>query len=93
MNDQKKTLDPEQVLERVRAIVAEVLDIPVTDVASESRFVEDLSADSHDLLSLYLALEDGFDREIPDEAATELTTVRTAVEFVHAHLLADPPHP
>lgn len=75
------------ILERVRKIVAEQLGVGESDVLPSASFVDDLGADSLDLVELVMSLEEEFsspDRkvEIPDEDAEKILTVQNAVEYV-----------
>lgn len=69
---------------RVKAIVAEQLDVDVSEVKSDSSFVDDLGADSLDTVELVMALEEEFDAEIPDDEAEKITTVKLAVDFINS---------
>lgn len=71
--------------ERVKKIVAEQLGDYVENVKPESRFVEDLGADSLDEVELVMALEDEFEIEIPDDAAESTKTVQSAIDYITAH--------
>jgi acyl carrier protein len=71
-----------EVFQRVRRIVAEVLKTPEDRITLESRYQEDLKADSFDTLSLLVALEDEFDRTLEDEGSLQLATVGETVEFI-----------
>ena len=62
--------------QRVKKIVAEQLGANEDDVKNASSFVDDLGADSLDTVELVMALEEEFDREIPDEEAEKITTVQ-----------------
>lgn len=73
-----------EVFERVRRVVAEVLKIGEEQVTPESRYQEDLKADSFDTLSLLVALEDEFDRTLEDEGRLQLATVEDTVELILA---------
>ncbi|NLI00278.1 MAG: acyl carrier protein [Chthonomonadales bacterium] len=68
--------------ERVRKIVADRLDKGVEEVTNEAAFMEDLGADSLDVVELVMALEEEFDIEIPDEEAEEIKTVGDAVKYI-----------
>jgi acyl carrier protein len=70
------------VFARVRKTVCEVLKKPEAEVTMDSRFVEDLGADSFDNLSMFMALEDEFGGSIPDAAAREMETVGATVRFI-----------
>jgi acyl carrier protein len=70
---------------KVRSIIAEQLGVGEDEVKSESAFVEDLGADSLDIVELVMAMEDEFDVEIPDDQAEGIKTVKNAVDFINAH--------
>ncbi len=72
----------QEILEKVRKIVAEQLDKDIEDVKPESNFSTDLAADSLDTVELVMALEEEFDIEIPDEVAEQITTVQAAVGHI-----------
>ncbi|KAJ5130146.1 uncharacterized protein N7515_006185 [Penicillium bovifimosum] len=71
--------------QRVRSVVSEQLGIPVEQIGDDDRFVDDLGADSLDLVEIIIALEEEFNMEIPDEDAQQITTVREAVEYIQSH--------
>lgn len=73
------------VEERVKKLICEQLGVKEEDIKPESSFVEDLGADSLDTVELVMALEEEFDTEIPDEEAEKITTVKEAIDYVHAH--------
>lgn len=88
----------EAVFTRVRKTVSQVLKKPEDEINMDSRFVEDLGADSFDNLSMFMALEDEFGGSIPDDAAREMTTVGGTVRFILRFLgerqgAPDPPAP
>ncbi len=68
--------------DRVKAIVVEQLGVDAAQVTPQSKFVEDLGADSLDVVELVLALEEEFDIEIPDEDAEKIQTVRDAINYI-----------
>lgn len=75
------------VFDRVKAIVVEQLDVDEKDVTARASFVEDLGADSLDLVELIMSFEEGFsdgDRkvEIPDEDAEKILTIQDAVDYL-----------
>ncbi|MBK9217974.1 MAG: acyl carrier protein [Uliginosibacterium sp.] len=76
----------ENIVQRVRKIVAEQLGANEADIKNESSFVDDLGADSLDTVELVMALEEEFECEIPDEEAEKITTVQQAIDYVSAHL-------
>lgn len=73
------------VLEKIKNIVSEQLDINPGDIKPESAFVDDLGADSLDLTELIMAMEDEFDLEIDDEEAQNLRTVDDAIKYIEKH--------
>jgi acyl carrier protein len=68
--------------ERIKKIIVEQLGVEEDDVQMESSFIEDLGADSLDIVELIMALEEEFDIEIPDSEAEKITTVADAVEYI-----------
>ncbi|NLY52220.1 MAG: acyl carrier protein [Firmicutes bacterium] len=70
------------VLEKVKEIVVEQLGVDPDEVTNEASFVDDLGADSLDLVELVMALEEEFDLEIPDEDAEKITNVGDAVKYI-----------
>jgi acyl carrier protein len=75
------------VLERVKKIVVEQLGVDEKDVVPTARFVDDLGADSLDLVELIMSLEEEFSSpttkiEIPDEDAEKIVTVQNAVDYI-----------
>ena len=75
------------VLERVKKIVVEQLGVDEKDVVATARFVDDLGADSLDLVELIMSLEEEFSNsnnkiEIPDEDAEKILTVQNAVDYI-----------
>jgi acyl carrier protein len=71
----------QEILEKVRSIVAEQLSVDAAEVKPDSNFQNDLGADSLDTVELVMALE-AFDIEIPDEAAEGIATVGDAVTYI-----------
>lgn len=74
------------VYERVRKVIAEQLGVDEAQVTPEASFVEDLNADSLDLVDLIMSLEEQFGLEISDEEAEKIKTVRDAMEYIEEHL-------
>ncbi|WP_036944344.1 acyl carrier protein [Pseudobacteroides cellulosolvens] len=70
------------VFEKVKKIIVEQLGVEEEDIAMESSFIDDLGADSLDIVELIMALEEEFDIEIPDSEAEKIATVGDAVEFI-----------
>ena len=75
----------ENIVERVKKILAEQLGVNEADIKNESSFVDDLGADSLDTVELVMALEEEFECEIPDEQAEKITTVQQAVDYILAN--------
>lgn len=73
------------VEEKVKKVVAEKLSVEPEEVVPEASFVDDLGADSLDLVELIMAMEEAFDIEISDEEAEKLQTVKDAVDYITAH--------
>ena len=72
--------------ERVVAVIADKLDIPAEDIGEESKFVEDLNADSLDQVELIMALEDEYDITIPDEDAQKIVSVKDALDYIETNV-------
>jgi acyl carrier protein len=70
------------LFEDVAEVVAEQLSIEVSEIKLESKFTEDLGADSLDVVELVMALEEKFEIEIPDEQAEGIKTVADAIKFI-----------
>ena len=66
----------------VKEVVVEQLDCNPAEVKEDSRFVEDLGADSLDVVELVMALEEKYDIEIPDEDAEKIKTVADAIKYI-----------
>lgn len=74
----------ENVEARLKAIIAEELDVPQDQIKPDSKFMDDLGADSLALVNLIMALEEEFDSEISDEDAEKITTFQQALDYVNA---------
>ena len=68
--------------EKLQKIIADVLNIDASKVTMESAFVDDLGADSLDVLQIVMGIEDEFDIKIPDEATEKIVTVGDAVKQI-----------
>jgi len=71
--------------EKVLEVVAEQLSVKKEDLTLESSFIDDLGADSLDLVELIMALEEQFNIEVSDEDAEKITTVGDAIEYIKKH--------
>ena len=74
------------MFEKVREIIADKLSISEDEITMDSSFLEDLNADSLDIVELIMALEDELDMEIPDEDAEGFVTVGDVVKYVKSHV-------
>ncbi|CAM9263761.1 unnamed protein product [Choristocarpus tenellus] len=77
-----RMVSSEEVFDKVKTIVASQLGVEDTQVISTASFTQDLGADSLDTVELIMALEEGFDIKIKDEAAATIITVQDAVDFI-----------
>ena len=68
--------------EKLKKIIAEVLNVDEAEITMETTFVDDLGADSLDIFQIIMGLEEEFDIEIPNEAAESIVTVADAVEQI-----------
>ena len=75
-------MSSEEVFEKVKAIIVEQLQVAENTVTEEASFIDDLGADSLDLVELIMALEEEFDIEIPDTDAEKVVTVADVVEYI-----------
>lgn len=73
------------MFDKIKDIIADKLSIDTDEITMESSFIDDLGADSLDLVELIMALEDEFDLEIPDEDAEKIASVGDVVEYIRAH--------
>ena len=75
-------MSSEEVLEKVKGIIVEQLGVAENAVTMEASFIDDLGADSLDIVELVMALEEEFDIEIPDADAEKVVTVNDVVEYI-----------
>ncbi|MCG3172034.1 MAG: Acyl carrier protein [Myxococcota bacterium] len=75
-------MDPKTIETRVKKLISEHLGVAEADVSPEKHFINDLSADSLDIVELVMALEEEFEIEIPDEEAENITTVQGAIDYI-----------
>lgn len=74
------------MFEKIKEIIADKLSVSEDEITMDSSFLEDLNADSLDIVELIMALEDELDMEIPDEDAENFVTVGDVVKFVKSHV-------
>ena len=73
------------VEDKIKKIIAEKLGVDQEEVVPEATFVDDLGADSLDLVELIMSMEEEFDIEISDEDAEELLSVKDAIDYINSH--------
>ena len=74
--------------DKVKEIIAKELEVDVKQLSPEAKFIEDLGADSLDIVELVMALEEEFGLDIPDEDADKLRTVGDAMNYLKSHSTA-----
>ena len=79
-------MSSDSVFEKVKAILVDQLNISEDSVQMDSLFVDDLNADSLDMVELVMAMEQEFNISIPDEEAERIKTVGDAVEFIKSKM-------
>ena len=79
-------MSSEEVFEKVKGIIVEQLGVADTAVTMEASFIDDLGADSLDIVELIMALEEEFDTEIPDADAEKIVTVSDVVDYIKDHV-------
>ena len=72
-----------ETADRVKKIVVEHLGVEGEKVTEEASFIDDLGADSLDIVELVMAFEEEFNVEIPDDAAEKITTVKGAIDYIN----------
>jgi acyl carrier protein len=78
----RKEVNAMNVEEKVKNIIVEQLGVSADEVVPDASFVDDLGADSLDLVELIMVLEEEFGKEIPDEDAEKIQTVKDAFEYI-----------
>ncbi len=78
-------MEREELLEKVKAVIVEQLNVEEDDVTDDASFVDDLGADSLDIVELVMALEEEFGISIPDEEAESIKTVGDAVNYISSN--------
>ncbi len=74
------------VAEKVKKMSVEQLGVSESEVVPEAKFIDDLGADSLDIVELVMALEDEYGIEIPDEDAEKIETVGDAIKYIEEHM-------
>lgn len=75
-------MNTEEIFDKVKGIIVEQLNVAENTVTLEASFIDDLGADSLDIVELIMALEEEFDMEIPDADAEKIVTVNDVVEYI-----------
>jgi acyl carrier protein len=75
----------EETFDRLKSIIVEQLAVDADEVSMEASFIEDLNADSLDLVELIMELEEQFGIQVPDEVADKIVTVGDAVDYIIEH--------
>ena len=73
------------VEDKVKKIIAEKLSVDLNEIVPEASFVDDLGADSLDLVELIMSMEEEFDIEISDEDAEKLVTFQDVIDYIQSH--------
>ena len=77
-------MEREELMEKVKAVIVDQLNVEEDDVTEDASFIDDLGADSLDIVELVMALEEEFGISIPDEQAESIKTVGDAVNYIMA---------
>lgn len=75
-------MNSEEIFDKVKEIIIEQLGVTESSITTEASFIDDLGADSLDIVELIMALEEEFDLEIPDSDAEKVVTVGDVVEYI-----------
>ena len=79
-------MSSEEIFEKVKGIIVDQLGVADTSVTMEASFIDDLGADSLDIVELIMALEEEFDMEIPDGDAEKIVTVSDVVDYINENV-------
>lgn len=77
-----KVMSSEEIFEKIKEIIVEQLGVTENTVTMDASFIDDLGADSLDIVELIMALEEEFDLEIPDADAEKIVTVSDVVDYI-----------
>ena len=78
-------MSSEEIFEKIKGIIVEQLGVVEGDITLDASFIDDLGADSLDIVELIMALEEEYDIEIPDEDAEKVVTVQDVVDYIKDH--------
>ncbi len=76
----------EEILDEVKKLIADSMRVEIDEIKEDSKFIDDLGADSLDIAELVMAMETKFDIEIPDDDAQKIRTVGEAVDYLQSRL-------
>ena len=79
-------MSAEEIFEKVKKIIVEQLGVAETSITMEASFIDDLGADSLDIVELIMVLEEEFDIEIPDSDAEKVVSVGDVVDYIKDHV-------
>lgn len=79
-------MSSEEIFDKVKEIIIEQLGVTESSITMEASFIDDLGADSLDIVELIMALEEEFDIEIPDADAEKVVTVTDVVDYIKDHV-------
>lgn len=75
-------MNPDAILEKVKEVIVEQLGVEDESIKLDTSFIDDLGADSLDIVELIMAFEEEFDMQIPDSEAEKISTVNDVVEYI-----------
>ncbi len=75
----------DQVISKLKDVIAEALGVSIDEVTPSASFIDDLGADSLDIVELVMMIEKEFGIEIPDEDAEKISTVQDAIDYIESH--------
>ncbi|MBE5822063.1 MAG: acyl carrier protein [Clostridiales bacterium] len=78
-------MSSEEIFAKIKEIIIDQLGVEEDTITTNSSFIDDLGADSLDIVELIMAIEEEFDLEIPDSEAEKVATVNDVVEYIAAH--------